>query len=105
MRRHTEDDLTIGVESRVVGGHGGQGEGGMIETPLLQQVAWLSPSRWGYGAAGSPMGLDRANKPDESDWLVRASAGHYTFDFLILGLLCALAVGAGLWLTKRSATD
>ena len=73
--------------------------------PLLEQIAWLSPSRWGYGAAGSAMGLDRANKPDATDWIVRASAGHYLFDLFLLGLLCAAATGAGLLLTKRSATE
>ena len=72
---------------------------------LLEQLAWLAPSRWGYGAAGSALGLDRANPPDEKDWIVEASAAHYTLDLLVLGLLCATAVGAGLWLTRRSARD
>lgn len=73
--------------------------------PGLEQLAWLSPSRWGYAAAGSAMGLDRSNKPAETDWIVRASARHYGLDLLVLGLLCALAVLAGLWLTRRSAKD
>ncbi|WP_183098867.1 FHA domain-containing protein [Nocardioides pelophilus] len=73
--------------------------------PVLEQVAWLSPSRWGYAAAASAMGLVRGqvDRADE-DWIALAGAGHYLMDLAMLGLLCASAFGLGLWLTRRSAT-
>ena len=74
--------------------------------PLLEQVAWLTPSRWAYGAMASVMGLVRSKKGSEDeDWIALAGAGHYVMDVAMLGLLCCLAIGAGLLLVRRSATS
>jgi len=74
--------------------------------PLLEQIAWLSPSRWAYAATASAMGLVRAKKgTEDEDWISLAGAGHYAMDLAVLGLLCALAVGVGLLLVRRSATE
>ncbi len=74
--------------------------------PLLEQIAWLSPSRWGYAAAASAMGFDRARDvKDDEDWIALAGADHYLMDLAVLGFLCAVAVGLGLWLSRRSATS
>ncbi|WP_141014341.1 FHA domain-containing protein [Nocardioides sambongensis] len=74
--------------------------------PVLEQVAWLSPSRWAYAAAASAMGLVRGQDDRETeDWIALAGAGHYLMDMVMLGLLCAGAVVAGLLLVRRSATS
>ncbi len=74
--------------------------------PLLEQIAWLAPSRWAYAAIASTMGLVRAKKGDEDqDWIALAGADHYLMDMMMLGLLCAAAVGVGLVLVRRSATS
>ncbi|MDO9458268.1 ATP-binding cassette domain-containing protein, partial [Nocardioides sp.] len=74
--------------------------------PLLEQVAWLAPSRWAYAATGSAMGLGR---PDDErfsgDSLIDAGAGHYLLAVLMLFLLTALTTAAGYLLVKRSATS
>jgi ABC-type multidrug transport system ATPase subunit/pSer/pThr/pTyr-binding forkhead associated (FHA) protein len=74
--------------------------------PLLEQIAWLAPSRWAYAGMASVMGLVRAKKgSDDEDWIALAGAGHYLMDLAMLGLLCAVAVGVGLFLVRRSATQ
>jgi ABC-type multidrug transport system permease subunit len=74
--------------------------------PVLEQVAWLSPSRWAYAASASAMGLVRAqiDRVDE-DWIALDGAGHYFMDLAVLAFLCAVAFGVGMWLTYRSATE
>lgn len=74
--------------------------------PLLEQIAWLSPSRWAYAASASAMGLVRGQGDRETeDWIALDGAGHYLMDMFVLGLLCLMALGAGLWLVRRSATS
>lgn len=74
--------------------------------PLLEQVAWLTPSRWAYAAMGSVMGLVRSKKDtDEEDWIALAGAGHYVMDLALLAALCVAAIGVGLMLVRRSATS
>lgn len=73
--------------------------------PVLEQLAWLSPSRWGYAACASALGLVRGQADREhEDWIALSGAGHYLMDMFLLGLLCAAALGAGLLLVRRSAT-
>lgn len=72
---------------------------------LLEQIAWLSPSRWGYAASASAMDLVRRTEgTDQEDWIALGGAGHYLMDLFVLGLLCIAAFGAGLLLVRRSAT-
>jgi ABC-type multidrug transport system permease subunit len=74
--------------------------------PVLEQVAWLSPSRWGYAAAASAMGLVRETKgTDKQDWIALGGGGHYLMDLVVLGLLCLVAFVVGLLLVRRSATS
>jgi ABC-type multidrug transport system ATPase subunit/pSer/pThr/pTyr-binding forkhead associated (FHA) protein len=73
---------------------------------LLEQIAWLTPSRWAYAGMASVMGLVRTKKGSEDeDWIALAGAGHFVMDLAMLGVLCGLAVGVGLWLVRRSATS
>lgn len=74
--------------------------------PLLEQIAWLSPSRWGYAASASAMDLLRNTAgTDEEDWIALGGGGHYLMDLFMMGLLCLAAYGAGLLLVRRSATS
>lgn len=71
----------------------------------LEQIAWLSPSRWGYAAAASAMKLtDGLADTDKADWIAESGAAHYLMDLMVLGLLGVLAFGVGLLLVRRSAT-
>ncbi|MBV6729449.1 FHA domain-containing protein [Nocardioides daeguensis] len=71
---------------------------------LLEQIAWLSPSRWGYAASASAIQLvDRFEGTDRADWIAQSGAGHYLMDLVMLGLLGAAAFGVGLLLVRRSA--
>ncbi len=74
--------------------------------PLLEQIAWLSPSRWAYAASASAMGLVRgqADRKDE-DWIALDGAGHYIMDMGMLAILCLVTMAVGLWLVTRSATE
>jgi ABC-type multidrug transport system ATPase subunit/pSer/pThr/pTyr-binding forkhead associated (FHA) protein len=73
---------------------------------LLEQIAWLSPSRWGYAASASAIQLvDRFEGTDRSDWIAQSGAGHYLMDLFMLCLLGAAAFGAGLVLVRRSAVS
>ncbi len=73
---------------------------------LLEQLAWLSPSRWGYAASASAIQLvDRFEGTDQADWIAQSGAGHYLMDLTVLVLLGAAAFGIGLLLVRRSATS
>jgi hypothetical protein len=74
--------------------------------PVLEQVAWLSPSRWAYAACASAMGLVRAQGDrEDEDWIALDGAAHYVMDMGMLALLCLIALGVGFWLVSRSATE
>ncbi|WP_418063887.1 FHA domain-containing protein [Pimelobacter simplex] len=74
--------------------------------PILEQIAWLSPSRWGYAASASAMDLLRNSAgTDDEDWIALGGGGHYLMDLFMMGLLCLAAYGAGLLLVRRSATS
>jgi hypothetical protein len=73
--------------------------------PVLEQVAWLSPSRWAYAASAAAMGLQRALEPSRgSDWIAEAGSDRYLLDMGVLGLLCLISFGIGMALTYRSST-
>jgi ABC transport system ATP-binding/permease protein len=78
---------------------------GIAGRPVLEQVAWLAPSRWAYAATASAMGLVRGQAPEDEDWIALAGAAHYVMALAMLSLLCAAAFGIGMWLTARSATE
>lgn len=73
---------------------------------VLEQLAWLSPSRWGYAASASAIQLaDGFAGTDKEDWIAESGGGHYAMDLAMLGLLGVLAFGLGLLLVRRSATS
>ena len=73
--------------------------------PVLEQIAWLSPSRWGYAASASAMDLLRKSAgTDDEDWIALGGGGHYVMDMVLMGLLCLAAYVVGLLLVRRSAT-
>jgi ABC-type multidrug transport system ATPase subunit/pSer/pThr/pTyr-binding forkhead associated (FHA) protein len=73
--------------------------------PVLEQIAWLAPSRWAYAATSSTMGLTRGLGAGDEDWVAEAGAGHYFMALAALGVLFAGAFALGMWLTRRSATE
>ncbi|WP_435770924.1 FHA domain-containing protein [Nocardioides sp. SYSU DS0651] len=73
--------------------------------PVLEQVAWLSPSRWAYAASASAMDLVRETQgTDKEDWIALGGGFHYLMDLFVLGVLCLAAFAVGLLLVRRSAT-
>ena len=72
---------------------------------VLEQVAWLSPSRWAYAASASTLGLVRGQHDrDTEDWISLAGTEHYLMDLGILGLLAVAYLGLGFLLVRRSAS-
>ncbi|MCY0933796.1 FHA domain-containing protein [Streptomyces sp. H34-S4] len=73
----------------------------VYDSPGLEQVAWLMPSRWAVAAAGTTLHLselmapwDRDN-PDNTDPLWDATVGQWSFDIIVLvllGIACGFAV-------------
>ncbi|GAB4002643.1 ATP-binding cassette domain-containing protein [Nocardioides ultimimeridianus] len=73
--------------------------------PGLEQVAWLSPSRWAYAASASAIGLVRGQtERSHEDWIALSGGGHYPMDLGMLALLCLLSLIVGLIMVRRSAT-
>lgn len=72
---------------------------------VLEQIAWLSPSRWAYAASASTLDLVRGQPDrDTEDWISLAGTDHYLMDLGVLGLLGLVYLGLGFWLVRRSAT-
>ncbi|WP_299050515.1 FHA domain-containing protein [uncultured Nocardioides sp.] len=77
------------------------------DRPILEQFAWLAPSRWAFSAAGSSVDihgpLDR--RPGETpDPLYSDTVGQYLGNIVMLGVLCAATIVIAFVLTRRSAT-
>lgn len=75
--------------------------------PLLEQIAWLSPSRWAYAAIGSTIGIERPrfSGGGDVDTIAQAGAAYFLLDLLILGLLLAAVSWVALLLVRRSTSD
>jgi ABC-type multidrug transport system permease subunit len=74
--------------------------------PLLEQIAWLSPSRWAYAAAAGAMGMTRIPQERYSgDTITEAGTGHFVLAVVVLAVLCAITTVAGYFLVRRSATS
>lgn len=73
----------------------------VYDSPGLEQIAWLMPSRWAVAAAGTTLHLstlmapwDRDN-PDNTDPLWDATVAQWSFDIIVLvllGVACGFAV-------------
>ncbi len=73
--------------------------------PLLEQIAWLSPSRWAYAAAAGAMGMARIPQERFSgDTITEAGTGPFLLALAVLGVLCVITTVAGYFLVRRSAT-
>lgn len=75
------------------------------DRPVLEQIAWLAPSRWAYAAAGSAMALDRSGDERFSGDPLLGGGGSFVLAVLVLLLLTVLTTGLGYLLTRRSATS
>ncbi|MEV7418075.1 FHA domain-containing protein [Streptomyces sp. NPDC089919] len=73
----------------------------VYDSPGLEQFAWLMPSRWAIGAAGTTLDLGHLmppwdhDNPGNTDPLWEATAGQWTFDvavLLLIGIACGFAV-------------
>ncbi|WP_327167891.1 FHA domain-containing protein [Streptomyces subrutilus] len=73
----------------------------VYDSPGLEQFAWLMPSRWAIGAAGTTLNLGvlmppwDADNPTNTDPLWDATVGQWTLDItvlLLLGIACGFAV-------------
>ena len=73
--------------------------------PLLEQVAWLAPSRWGFVASGVSVDLHQGRRlaGADTDPLLAPSASQWMADIFVLGLLCVIAYGISAWLVRRSS--
>ncbi|GAB2991360.1 ATP-binding cassette domain-containing protein [Nocardioides montaniterrae] len=78
----------------------------MAGRPVLDQVSWLSPSRWAYAAGASSVRLGRAHQFDPTthdDPLFHATGGQWLLDVSILVVLGAVVVALGVRAVRRSA--
>ncbi|AZQ71000.1 MULTISPECIES: FHA domain-containing protein [Streptomyces] len=73
----------------------------IYDSPGIEQVAWLMPSRWAIGAAGATLDLSHImapmdkNDPKNLDPLWEHSAGIWGLDMIALiaiGVVCGIAV-------------
>ncbi|MFI0911324.1 ABC transporter ATP-binding protein/permease [Streptomyces abikoensis] len=73
----------------------------IYDSPGIEQVAWLMPSRWAIGAAGATLDLSHImapmdkNNPKNLDPLWEHSAGIWGLDMIALiaiGVVCGIAV-------------
>ncbi|GAA1776159.1 FHA domain-containing protein [Actinomadura chokoriensis] len=63
--------------------------------PGLEQLAWLSPSRWGMGAAAATIDLGRISPPTgDPDPLWEPAAATWAFDMGVAAVLLAVFVAA-----------
>ncbi|MFG2111772.1 FHA domain-containing protein [Streptomyces sp. NPDC048718] len=71
-------------------------------TPVLEQLAWLVPSRWAFAAMGATIDIHATVPgPRTADPLMAHTVGAWLFD---MGMLVALCVVLGLvvaWLLRR----
>nr|WP_221462670.1 FHA domain-containing protein [Streptomyces olivoverticillatus] len=67
----------------------------IYDSPGVEQVAWLMPSRWAIGAAGASLNLSHImapmdkNNPNNLDPLWSHTAGQWSIDMVVLLLLGA----------------
>lgn len=73
---------------------------------VLEQIAWLSPSRWGYAASASAMKLvERFEGTDKADPIAAGDASSYVAAVWVLFLLGLVVLGLAYALVRRSATE
>jgi len=80
--------------------------GGLVAVtgrPVLEQMSWLMPARWGFAAASSTSDLNTMGGPasSDADHLFDHDAATWLLDWTVLLLLGALAVLATGLLMRR----
>ncbi|WP_329522033.1 FHA domain-containing protein [Spirillospora sp. NBC_01491] len=74
----------------------------LVGLPGLEQLAWLSPSRWGMGAAAATIDLDTIGPPPaDPDPLWRHDPGVWLADMGIAAGLAVVFVAAAWWRLNR----
>ncbi len=84
--------------------------GGMIPVTdriVLDQLAWLTPARWGFAASASTIDLTRLVpsplSPNDSHW--HHTAGAWWFDMLMLVVICVAYTGFVRWKIRLAAAN
>ncbi|MFI5509457.1 FHA domain-containing protein [Mycobacterium sp. NPDC051804] len=82
--------------------------GGMIPVTdriVLDQLAWLTPARWGFAASASTIDLTRLVpsplSPNDSHW--HHTSGAWWFDMLMLVVICVGYTGFVRWKIRLAA--
>ncbi|MFC6931234.1 ATP-binding cassette domain-containing protein [Actinomadura yumaensis] len=74
----------------------------LVGLPGLEQLAWLSPSRWGMGAAAATVDLDTITPPAEDpDPLWKHSASVWAMDMGVCAALAVVFVAVAWWRLDR----
>lgn len=75
--------------------------------PLLSQLAWLAPARWGYAAVASSVSIQRPlrEKGLDLDWIAVSGGWHWLMNVAVLGLLTLGLSLLGAAAVRRSATE
>ncbi len=79
---------------------------GIAGRPVLEQVAWLAPSRWAYAASAASVHLGRTQRGVEDavrDPLQAYDAGQWNHDLAVIVLIGVFAAAAGVVAVRRSA--
>jgi hypothetical protein len=78
-------------------------------TPVVAQLSWLIPARWGYAAVASAINAnavlrlgDPAFKTGHPDRLWNHTASTYGFDLAMAIVVGLVAIGLCAWLLRRS---
>jgi ABC transport system ATP-binding/permease protein len=84
--------------------------GGMIPVTdrlVLDQLAWLTPARWGFAASASTIDLTRLVpsplSPDDSHW--HHTSGAWWFDMAMLIVICVGYTGFVRWKIRLAAAN
>jgi hypothetical protein len=63
------------------------------DRPVLEQLAWLAPSRWAYAMAAATTELSKLDPSNETpDPLWEHTASTWAFEVLILGGMAAILI-------------
>lgn len=69
--------------------------------PVVEQVAWLLPARFGYAASAATAGLQRSPHP-RIDPLFESTPEQWLLDIGVLGLQSCVLLGLAMWALNRS---
>lgn len=75
--------------------------------PVLEQLAWLAPARWGYAASAASVDFNLFLKPDGDEYsdLYSHSVGQWIANGTALGVLCGLSLVMAFIFVRRSSKE